>query len=441
MALSANTVWEVRGGAGSDNNGGGFVAGASGVDRSQQDAAFASGTNLTVDASTNTDVTPDGHTVSADDVGNIIQITAGAGFTQGFYQIVSIQGGTKWRLDRSPAATSTSGGTWAMGGALATIAKAAGAVVDGNTVYVKATATYTLTAFVTLAISRAHWIGYSSARTDWESTSITGRPTITTSTNSTHLFRFSTNQSDFQMSNFIFTNTASTRDHCFGQTTAIGLRNATFRKCRWDGFTGVVNVTELGAGVWHRCEIENCTSHGLTIIDNGARGAVIFDACFIHDNGGWGINKGAAFALVLINCIFARNANGGVTASLGSTGASAVSFVADRCVFDDNTGPGLQLGTGGTSHDPVLLTNNIFYDNTTYGVNFSAAASPVNVSGYGNAYGANATAARNNVPTLPGDVTLSADPFTARGSDDYTLNDTSGGGADLKGVGFPVTIP
>ena len=38
MALSANTVLEVRNG-GSDTNGGGFVTGAAGTDWSQQDAA------------------------------------------------------------------------------------------------------------------------------------------------------------------------------------------------------------------------------------------------------------------------------------------------------------------------------------------------------------------------------------------------------------------
>ena len=39
MALSASTVWEVRPATGSDNNGGGFVTGASGTDYSQQGTA------------------------------------------------------------------------------------------------------------------------------------------------------------------------------------------------------------------------------------------------------------------------------------------------------------------------------------------------------------------------------------------------------------------
>ncbi|MCZ2080441.1 MAG: hypothetical protein LC130_36195, partial [Bryobacterales bacterium] len=115
MALPAATVFQVIT-TGDDANGGGFVPGGEGLDRSQDDAAFASGTSLTVDSSVNTDVTPDGHTPDTADVNNIIQITAGEGFTPGAYHIVSIQSG-KWRLDRSPAAVGTGGGVWSLGGA------------------------------------------------------------------------------------------------------------------------------------------------------------------------------------------------------------------------------------------------------------------------------------------------------------------------------------
>ena len=46
MALPAATVWEVRPTAGSDTNGGGFVAGASGTDYSQQNAANSAGSDI-----------------------------------------------------------------------------------------------------------------------------------------------------------------------------------------------------------------------------------------------------------------------------------------------------------------------------------------------------------------------------------------------------------
>lgn len=75
------------------------------------DTQTDSGTNLTVHASVNTDVLPDNHTAASTDVDDWVNITGGAGFTTGRYRILSIQG-SYWRLDRSPAATGTSGGTW-----------------------------------------------------------------------------------------------------------------------------------------------------------------------------------------------------------------------------------------------------------------------------------------------------------------------------------------
>src|ERR1700736_2212184 len=116
MALPAGVVWEVRPGAGSDSAcGGGFVAGASGTDRSQQNAAQFSYTDLVVDAVTNTKVTSAAHAFTSAEVGNLIQITAGAGWTTGFYQVVSVAGAIA-TLDRSPAAVGTTGGTGALGG-------------------------------------------------------------------------------------------------------------------------------------------------------------------------------------------------------------------------------------------------------------------------------------------------------------------------------------
>src|SRR4051794_28898639 len=114
MSLSAATVWEVRPGAtgASANNGGGFVAGATGTDYSQQNspqynAADLSGTN----ANTATPaVTSASHSFVGADVGNLIHITAGTNWTAGFYQIVSVAAGAA-TLDRACAsvASPTSG--------------------------------------------------------------------------------------------------------------------------------------------------------------------------------------------------------------------------------------------------------------------------------------------------------------------------------------------
>ena len=89
MALAAAIVWEVRGGAGNDNNGGGFKTGASGTDRSQQDAAHISRTDLVIGVDTAT-ITSVATPFTSAEIGNLIQITAGTGFTVGFYEITAV---------------------------------------------------------------------------------------------------------------------------------------------------------------------------------------------------------------------------------------------------------------------------------------------------------------------------------------------------------------
>src|SRR3990167_5684505 len=143
MAIAAATVFEVRTG-GSDNNGGGVVTGASGTDRSQQDAAHATLSTASLVNATTTiiDVAAGDYTCTAADVGNILQITGGSA-TAGIYQITA-RSAQQWTLDRS---CGTAGQTvvGAMGGAFASPGKAAAAVtVSGNLIWVKAS-TYVVT--------------------------------------------------------------------------------------------------------------------------------------------------------------------------------------------------------------------------------------------------------------------------------------------------------
>jgi len=105
-------------------------------------------------------------------------------------------------------------------------------------------------------------------------------------------------------------------------------------------------------------------------------------------------------------------------------------------IFSDNTATGFTASDNGANgQNSAYLENNIFYNNTTYGASFVSGAAVY--IGASNAYGANGTAARLNIAALSGDVVLTADPFVARTSNNFALNSTAGGGAALKGVGFP----
>ena len=140
MALSASTVWEVRAG-GTATGGGGFVSGGGGTDYSQQDAVHSTRTDIVIDAATNTDITSASDNFASDDVGNIINITSGTGFTTGRYEIVSVSSGVA-TLDRAVGTVGSTGGNGVLGGAMTITDANLSDVVAGNKVWIKADATH-----------------------------------------------------------------------------------------------------------------------------------------------------------------------------------------------------------------------------------------------------------------------------------------------------------
>jgi hypothetical protein len=138
-------------------------------------------------------------TVSANDVGNVLQITGGTA-TAGFYEItVADVANNRWTLDRS-AGVAAQTVVGAMGGALASPSIAAKAKVAGNDVYIKAGAySCSSTADVTAGriaedtggtvASRARWVGYNAARDDGGT-----RPVLTATSNSMQIFLTSANR-------------------------------------------------------------------------------------------------------------------------------------------------------------------------------------------------------------------------------------------------------
>ena len=116
MAMSAAITWEFNASATANMvNGGGWKTGASGTDYSTATGAHLTITDLASDGAggVSSVLTP----FDAQDVGNVLHITAtGTGFTVGWYEVVSIAGAVV-TLDRSPGLSKT-GGTAYLGGAL-----------------------------------------------------------------------------------------------------------------------------------------------------------------------------------------------------------------------------------------------------------------------------------------------------------------------------------
>jgi len=146
MTISANTQIEVRTG-GDDDNGGGFVTGASGTDFTLQDAATLSLTDLATSGIGVTTLTSVTGGFLAAHIGNLVQIKSGTNVTAGFYEITAHTDTNTVTLDRAPddGVGGIASGVGSIGGALATPGKMAPLLtVSGMKGWIK-TGTYTMT--------------------------------------------------------------------------------------------------------------------------------------------------------------------------------------------------------------------------------------------------------------------------------------------------------
>lgn len=418
MALQASTVWEVRT-TGSDNNGGGYTSG--GTDYSQQTTAELNPTDLAMTQSSTTLTSATGGFTAAM-VGNIIQITAGTNFDTGFYEITVHTDTNTVTLDRTAASGGNgSGGTGYVGGALATIGKAVGAMVAGNDIYVKATATYSVASAIAPTVGGAssddpsRLIGYTTTRTD------NGRATIS-GTAAIYVIDFGAAGNYWHVKNFEIdgtdTATNGVRD---GVGRVISLSNLKIHRIATNG------IFSIGAGsLIEDCEITDMkagAAQGIYLSGNNSS----VDRCEIHNNPclGIGLLRGAVH-----RCLVYDNTGDGINTA---TTAAAVTHIKHN-TFYNNSGDGLDIDHV-ASIGSVVIEGNIFSDNGGYGINVvSSNKGPA--GGGRNAYYNNTSGARNNLDALPGDVALTGDPFTDAASDDFSLNNTAGAGAACKAAAW-----
>lgn len=448
-ALPPTTVWEVRPTVGNDSNGGCFDSAMAGTDFTQQNASQFSGTtlvsvsSLVVSAST--------HNFVATDVGNCIQITSGTGFTPGFYEIVSTAV-NQATLDRSPGTVGVTG-VWAEGGALATITQVNANVTANNTVWVKATGTYTVTAALVITLDSHNGsgapysiIGYTSTRGDG------GSFTWTTATNSIDLIDFSTNGNpavNVLLQNINFTTTAGTPGSgLVSVSTNTNTVNVTVINCTLTGFViGIDGNATINSGFVGlqliKSRVTGCSSHG---VRNGIANTYVFGST-LDRNGGDGFNTGTAFAVngvgsyQFVNVIAYLNGGNGINVAFTDASASRLeTVIVSNSDLSSNTGAGF-LSSGSTSSNPLpQISNTIMDANGTYGADMGGGADVSFALLFNNAFFNNTIAATRNTNPGAGTITLTATPYTTIGTN-FALNNTTGGGKLLKGAGFPGTIP
>lgn len=426
MAVANGVVWEVRCATGSDNNGGGYKAGASGTDFSQQTSPQFALTGIASAGAGNVFLTA---AAASSMIGNIARVVSGTNFNVGDYEITAVSAGVSVTCSTNAAGASLSTGVGAsgvinIGGAKATLKAAVASAAIQNTIYMVGTDTVTSAVAFTLSdATPMKIIGYTTTRTD------EGKATLTTATDSIDLFTIK-NIQGYQFENFIFSSTASTRGKGLSATADGVASCVVFRKCRFTGF----NIAIFGpfSGQYYfdglmlfDCEVDNCISHGIR-----NEGSVKLFGCSIHDNGGNGIEidspQGNYKTITIVNSAVWKNVGKGVNSVVLNH------FVANS-IFSDNGGNGYECSS---SNIAGIFANNIFYANTGNGLHIPNGLA---IAQFGNAYGANA-APRSGVPVGPGDITLTADPFTSRSTGNFLKNSTAGGGVLLKQTGFQSSL-
>lgn len=427
MALSAATIFEVRTATGSNNNGGGYVEGAAGTDWSQQAASHANGTNLTVDATTNTKVNPDGYTVATTDVGNIIQITTtgtGGTFTTGFYQITVATTGTtltqRWTLDRSPAAVTDLGATWAMGGAVASVNTllASGNLIAGQTIY--ATGTETRSAAMTAITAAIRISGYGTSRNDG------GKYIIQATAGMGTLFSSTANP--FLIENVKFDGNSQTI-------------TATF-----------VSITG-NAGWGNNIEITGVSGSQAVASMFGS-----YRQLYIHDNS----TSGFVFTQTTTNAVFTGQeveiVNNTSASSAINCAGSTLQFSLDRFIINNNGGDGIKVNVVGsmqctngvinasganginnigtaTNMNGIALNNVVISNSVSKAIAMTTTTSNLYRTRLANVYQYNSGTASSG--TFFGTLgSLSADPFVNASGGNFALSPTSASFSTLANVGF-----
>ena len=421
-AFAAGTAWEVRT-TGSDANGGGFNQASTGTDRSQQDAAYTAYTDIIIGGTT-TQGTSVAAPFDATSVGNVVNITAGAGCTVQRAQIVSQAAGVA-TFDKS-LGTAASVCTGNLGGGLATIATAFALPVAANSIWIKS-GTYITTA--TLSVSGLASIfvhGYTSTRGD-NST----KPLITTATDSVPLLNLDC--TDVWVDNLHLTTTAAVRSQGIKRGSGTGAFIKVSRMVL-DGFS--IHMGDAGAGqaaFWYATIIDsqflNATGRGVEVPTS-----LVIRNSYFSDSANQHVD--APGTLTIDRCVFARAG----TYAVGESATGGIFTLISNSVFYNNGGAGFQNTATGHTGMNITMINSVFWSNGTYGISLNTGLTAFQQEAFlqNNAFGDNTTLDISPVAVPKGlnFVTLTADPFTS--STDFTLNSAAGGGALLKtaGLGF-----
>ncbi len=417
MALSANTVWEIRT-AGNDTNGGGFVTGSGGVDYSQQDAKrSATGTNdSTTDAVANgtTTITSATANFDANIVGNIVYFQGGTGGIAAVWrQVTARTNATTITIDASIAAST--GMTMNVGGALASLGMCGASVVGSNVIHMKSGA-YSITSASTnisggcfsKASTNISIYGYTTTRQDMGAT----RPVLT-ATGAISSFTIVSGGAASVVANIEVDGASKTSSRGFNWSgitykckasncTNTGFLNASFLECYICEATGCSGNPAFSAPnfAW------GCVAHDNTVTGFGGNGSVYVNCIADTNTGGTTDGFTSGGAMKCINCVAYANGRDGFRAA-----SSQSSFI--NCIAETNTGVGINC----SSLNACLVANCATYNNGTAITNTGAGS------------------------VTTGSITGTGSFFTNAANADFSLNNTAGAGATVRATGLLGAFP
>lgn len=301
--------------------------------------------------------------------------------------------------------------------------------------YIKASATYTLTAtltwdFATTATSPQTVVeGYTTTPGARD-----GRPLVTSATDGVNLLTWCSdgNTQHYKVVRHLrLTHTATTRGVAV-VTTWGTLNDPAIEDCVIDGCQK--GVAAPGSAM-PRLRLNN--TRVLNSVGNGVEAEYGLRAhgSVIRNSGGDGVRVGWTGECVLSDCVVAGNTGYGFNSTV--TGQGNISYHFHGCVFDDNDLGDIRTAETAGPHR-ISLVGNVFGTGGGYAVNLGRAVTAENdaycYANRHNAYEAHSSGLRNNLSAGFGDVTLTADPFVDSVNGDYNINDAVGGGALLRAV-------
>lgn len=372
MAFSTNMIWEIRS-QGTANAGGGFLSGASGTDRSQQNAVHSARTDIVIDGSDATKITSAADPFASDDVGNVVNIVSGTGFTVQRLEILSVASNIA-TCDKSAGTLGSTGGTGDLGGSISTMTDAFfESWAAGNVAYIKQDGTHTTSSSISVAkdgtaLSPMLLQGYKTTRGDAVGNEA-NRPTISLGVN---LFTF---DNFWRIQDLILTGTASviidmddsgiysgckvtnTSATVARSAAALALRSVA-SECEFisDKGWGLKTLNRTGTIIdcnFHDCDPGGTSYGGLSMgnsSDNRYVGNCTFRACAN------GLTMGSSEKNILEHLTF-NNCNEGLNMSTPSSTKIAY------CIFDSCV-TGMSRSASITTNNPDVLLNLNFSNNT-----------------------------------------------------------------------------